>query len=503
LSADSSLHVFGAEPLTPERLVAIAEGRCAVRVEDGAAFVARLEEGHAIVRRKLASGEGIYGVSTGFGASFENRVGADHAEALAHNLVRYHGCGTGAPFGLVESAAIVAARAASLAHGASGIRWATLKALVALLEHRVLPVIPSEGSVGASGDLSPLSYVAAVLMGEREAYAGYGSSAVVEAHEALAKAGLERWQPAPKETLAIMNATSVMAGLGALALVRAERLATLACRATAMVSEAVEGSRAHFDARIFLAKPHPGSQRAAALVREALGVGLHPAAEGTRLQERYSIRCAPHVIGVLFDALTFAGPIVHTELNGASDNPLVDPESGGVLHGGNFYGGHITFVLDGLKTAVASVAELLERQLVLLLHRPTNGGLPSNLVAVTGDDRSAHHGFKGMEITASALVAEALKLTMPAGSFSRSTEGHNQDKVSMGAIAAREALRILDLAETVASIHLLACAQAMDLRGTTNPLHQRVRALVPTVTTDRRQDLDIRRIVEALREGAL
>ena len=258
---------------------------------------------------------------------------------------------------------------------------------------------------------------------------------------------------------------------------------------------------AHFSAEIFELKPHRGTRRAAAWIRESLA-GAPPAA-AARLQDRYSIRCAPHVIGVLLDALDFSRELLEIEINGVDDNPIIDPESGEVFHGGNFYGGHVAFVMDSLKAAVASVADLLDRQLLLLCAPETSGGLPANLI-----HGASNHGFKAMQISTSALTAEALKLTLPAASFSRSTESHNQDKVSMGTLAARDALRVVELTETVAAIGLLAGCQGAELRAA--PLPQRlavllaaVRAEVPAVHEDRRQDLDIARVLTLLRSGAL
>jgi histidine ammonia-lyase len=263
----------------------------------------------------------------------------------------------------------------------------------------------------------------------------------------------------------------------------------------------VAGNPAHFAAEIFELKPHRGTRRAAAWIRESLA-GAAPAAPA-RLQDRYSIRCAPHVIGVLLDALDFSRELLEIEINGVDDNPIIDPESGAVHHGGNFYGGHVAFVMDALKAAVASVADLLDRQLQLLCAPETSGGLPANLI-----HGASHHGFKAMQISASALTAEALKLTLPAASFSRSTESHNQDKVSMGTLAARDALRVVELTETVAAIGLLASCQGAELREAKLPprlamLLAVVRAEVPAVHEDRRQDLDIARVLTLLRSEAL
>jgi histidine ammonia-lyase len=215
------------------------------------------------------------------------------------------------------------------------------------------------------------------------------------------------------------------------------------------------------------------------------------------------------VVGVLLDALPWMRTWLETELNGANDNPLIDPDTGEALHGGNFYGGHACFVADALKNTVANVADLLDRQLALLCSPHTSNGLPENLAGRSGDDRAIHHGFKAMQIAASALAAEALKLCTPASVFSRSTECHNQDKVSMGTIAAREAQRVVELTETLAAIHTLAVCQAIDLRnGGVGPARLRalwscVRGRVPRVEEDRRQDSDIAAVLELLRADAL
>ena len=228
-----------------------------------------------------------------------------------------------------------------------------------------------------------------------------------------------------------------------------------------------------------------------------------------RIQDRYSLRCAPHVIGVLVDGFEFAKNLLEIELNGIDDNPIIDPDTGDILHGGNFYGGHVAFAMDGLKVAVANIADLLDRQMNLLCSPATSAGLPANLVATKGVAMAASNGFKAMQISASALTAEALKLTMPASAFSRSTESHNQDKVSMGTIASRDCLRILELTETVAAIFQLAVCQAVDLRqqvgvGRRGRLLQKaVRKSIPMVTEDRRQDRDIDAVLGLYRESGL
>jgi histidine ammonia-lyase len=300
-----------------------------------------------------------------------------------------------------------------------------------------------------------------------------------------------------------MNGTSVMTALACLAYGRAARVARLAAAITAILVDVTHGNPAHFDDRVLSAKPHPGQTRCGGWIRADLA-GDSKKSEPARLQDRYSLRCAPHVIGTLVDGLDFGRRVLETEINGVDDNPLV--VDGDVLHGGNFYGGHVCMVADLLKAQVAGVADLLDRQLVLLCSPETSDGLPANLVAV---DSVVHHGFKAMQISASALTAEALKLAMPASVFSRSTESHNQDKVSLGTIAARDLVRIVELTETVAAIGLLAALQAVDLRGTgscgtrARELHATVRAEIAMVVEDRRQDRDIDTVLRLLREDRL
>ncbi|EQD52825.1 Phenylalanine/histidine ammonia-lyase [mine drainage metagenome] len=375
------------------------------------------------------------------------------------HLIQYHGCGLGRYFDEPTAAAIVATRLVSLVYGFSGVRFDVLRQLHALLEYRIIPLIPEEGSVGASGDLTPLSYVAAVLMGERDVY--YEGN-ICQARVALEQIGLAPLTFKPKEGLALMNGTSVMTALSCLAWERAEYLTRLATRITAMASLAMDGNRGHFAPGLFAVKPHAGSQRVAEWIYNDLDGGQSDKVTG--VQDRYSIRCAPHVIGVLSDALDWMRRDIENELNSANDNPIVDPDNGIIYQGGHFYGGHIAFVADCLKTAVANIADLLDRQLALLVDSRFNNGLPRNLSGAIGKRAYVNHGFKAVQIAVSAWTAEALKLTMPASVFSRSTECHNQDKVSMGSIAARDALRVLELVEQVAAACLAAVTQALEIR---------------------------------------
>ncbi|PKR53128.1 HAL/PAL/TAL family ammonia-lyase [Thalassospira marina] len=451
---------FGNNRLSIEDVVALAEGRAKAALSDDAGFRQRIAKGVDFLDRELRDHGHIYGVTTGYGDSVLRRVPPHLVDELPLHLSRFHGCGLGAELSVPASRAVLAVRLASLCSGYSGVSIELLELLNAFFAHDMTPIIPEEGSVGASGDLTPLSYIAAALVGEREVMMG---GERLPADAALQKAGLQPLTLRPKEALAIMNGTSVMTALMCQAFMRAQYLCQISTRITALATIALHGNPAHFDARLFAAKPHPGQARIATNIASdlaMLGDGYQPA----RLQDRYSIRCAPHVIGVLADMMPTFRTTLETELNSANDNPLIDIEDETILHGGHFYGGHVAFVADGMKTLIANIADLMDRQMALLVDTKFNHGLPSNLSGSSADRASINHGLKAVQIGVSAWTAEALKNTMPASVFSRSTECHNQDKVSMGTIAARDCLRVLQLTEQVAAALLITVRQAMVLR---------------------------------------
>ncbi|MBC9249096.1 histidine ammonia-lyase [Pseudomonas alcaligenes] len=451
---------FGEAQLTIEQVVALASRNARAQLQGDAAYREKIAKGARFLDTLLDKEGVIYGVTTGYGDSCVVAVPLHQVEALPRHLFTFHGCGLGKLLDEASTRAVLAARLQSLCHGVSGVRVELLERLQAFLEFDVLPLIPEEGSVGASGDLTPLSYVAATLSGEREVmYQGERRSSA-EVHKELG------WTPLtlrPKEALALMNGTAVMTALACLAYSRADYLLQLATRITALNVVALEGNPEHFDERLFAAKPHPGQTQVAAWLREDLAVA-EPLPPLHRLQDRYSLRCAPHVLGVLADSLGLLRQFIEIELNSANDNPLFDAETERTLHGGHFYGGHIAFAMDSLKNLVGNVADLLDRQLALLVDTRYNHGLPSNLSGAPAETAMINHGFKAVQIGTSAWTAEALKNTIPASVFSRSTECHNQDKVSMGTIAARDALRSLELTEQVAAATLLAANQGVWLR---------------------------------------
>ncbi|KAF9536492.1 hypothetical protein EC957_010658 [Mortierella hygrophila] len=337
--------VVGARWLTIEDVLAVAERGAAVRLNQDATFQDRIERGANYLRTCLAGGATVYGVNTGYGDACEVGVSSALMGALPLQLTRFLGCGMGEHLDAEATLAVMVARLTSLAYGYSGVRWELLEKLMQLINERVLPRIPAEGSVGASGDLIPLSYVAAALVGEREVV-HHGKQCA--ASDVLAKLGIAPLVLAPKEGLALVNGTAVMTGLACLAWRRADYLTRLTCRLTALTTIALNGRSTHFDARLFKAKPHIGQGEAAAWIRMDLSGRADDSAQ--RVQDRYSVRCAPHVIGVARDALGWIRRDIETELNSANDNPLIDPDNECVLHGGNFYGGHIAFAMGTLQS---------------------------------------------------------------------------------------------------------------------------------------------------------
>jgi histidine ammonia-lyase len=500
---------IGRDRLTVEKLAAAAKGRLTARLCDSAEFEAKINTGAAFLDRALAEHGGIYGVTTGYGDSCTEVVSPEHYRDLPVNLTRYHGCGMGSFFNGETTRAVMIVRLNTLAQGFSGVSMDLLRAIDFFIEHDILPLIPEEGSVGASGDLTPLSYLAGALIGERRVRY---RNAVRPAAEVLAELGRRPYEFRPKEAIAIMNGTAVMNAVAALAFADAACLADLACRITAMFSIALKGNAYHFNRRLFELKPHPGQALAAEKIRAALpaektDAGLVPA----RIQDPYSIRCAPHVIGLFYDAADTLRAFIETEMNSANDNPVIDPETRSVYHGGHFYGGHICFAADALKNMVANIADLMDRQLALAVDVKYNRGLPPNL---SGSQNSFayNHGFKAVQIAASAWTAEALKNTMPASVFSRSTECHNQDKVSMGTIAARDLVRVNELTAQVMAASLLAAFQALRLRlakgelrsedlGAAEQTYAEIAGFFKPLEDDRPLEDDLRKAVELIQAG--
>jgi histidine ammonia-lyase len=493
--------VIADDDVSLETLMEVAfEGR-RVRLSTDPAWTAKLQKSRAALERSLGAGHRVYGVSTGVGYSSQHTVDPAHIQEFAYQIIRQHGCGLGEPFSVQQARAIVLARLVSLAKGYSAVRPELLQALCGLLNQGVLPVIPMLGSVGASGDLTPLSYLAAVLAGEREAYYDGG---ILPAAEALQRAGLAVHRFVPKESLAIMNGTAVMTAIGAINAARMERALATGEAATALAVEVLFGRSQAFAPIAHRLKHHPGQIAAADAIRSALVGGRtidSGKQEGRLIQDPYSIRCAPHVLGAARDGLAWVQEVLHRELNSVNDNPIVDPEGGETVFAGNFYGGHVALAMDLVKIAAASVADLADRQFALLLDARLNAGLPETLVAYEGC------GVKALQITCSALTALAVQRSASDTVLSRPTEASNQDKVSMGLNAAINAAETITLLQQVLATLLVGLSNAAALREErlfsprAQRLLDRVRSRSPVLTADRRLDHDLRRLAQAIDAG--
>ena len=487
-------------------IVGVVRDGVQVKISESSRFVQRIEKTRKMLMKAMRDGVAVYGVNTGYGRSCGRRISMDIALKNGMNIFRFHGCGTGEPIGIEETRAAMLCRIICLARGYSGVSMALLRQMADFLNKGITPVVPCEGSVGASGDLTPMSYIGACLAGEREVF--YQGERMPTSR-AMKKTGLKPHEYLPKEPLSMINGTTTMTGIAVMNIERTQRLLSAAIYATALSVHAVKGNAHHYHPVISEAKPFAGQIFVAEKISHLLKAKISPRQleddSLEALQDPYSLRCAPQVIGVLYDALSWIKNWVEIEANSSNDNPIFDPATGQVLMGGNFYGGHIAFAMDGLKAALASVADMCDRQVMLLVHPSFNRGLPGDLVGIIDKSNGLYHGFKAMSLASSALAAEALKLTMPAASFSRSTESHNQDKVSMGTIAARDAERICTLTERALSIHLMAAAQACHLRKNINtrPLLSKVAREIglisPPLAEDRPLDKDIEKMCAAIR----
>jgi len=424
----------------------------------------RVEASRAVVERLLASGATAYGINTGFGELSTVRIPPDQVRQLQLNLVRSHSCGVGSPLTEEETRAMMLLRANALAKGLSGVRPVVIETLCALLARGVHPLIPSQGSVGASGDLAPLAHLALVTIGEGEAvYQGER----VTGGEALRRAGIAPLALEAKEGLALLNGTQGMLALAALALREAFLLADTADAAAALSLDALRGSPAAFDARIQLARPYDGQALVAERLRRMnegseIRESHRSAQRDPRVQDAYSLRCVPQVHGAARDALEQAAATLAVELNSATDNPLVFPagEAGGeaVLSGGNFHGQPVAMAADQMAVALATLAGISERRIEHMTN-PHTSLLPAFLVANPG----LNSGFMMLQVTAAALASETKALATPHSVDSIPTSANQEDYVSMGMGAARRLKPMLENLRNILAIELLCACQGIDL----------------------------------------
>ena len=443
----------------------------------------------AVIQAIVAEERVVYGVNTGFGKLASTHIARDDLETLQRNLVLSHASGTGAALAEPVTRLVMAMKAASLARGYSGISEATLDQLLAMLEASVLPVIPEKGSVGASGDLAPLAHMTACMIGVGDAR---HQGRTLAAAEALAAAGLVPITLHPKEGLALLNGTQVSTSLALAALVRIERLFQTALVTGAMSVDAARGSDAPFDARIHAIRGHRGQIEVAAAFRELVAESAIRAShlDCGKVQDPYSLRCQPQVMGAVLEQLRHATSVVLTEANAVSDNPLVfadeGPGSGDVLSGGNFHAEPIALAADQIAIATSEIAAMAERRIAMLTDGSISG-LPPFLVA----DPGLNSGFMIAHVTAAALACEIKQRAMPASVDSLPTSANQEDHVSMATHAARRLFAMAEDLEAVLAIELLAAGQGLDVHAPipTSPRlaqpHQALRAQVATYTTDR------------------
>jgi histidine ammonia-lyase len=483
-------------------VAAVAEG-APVTLPDLAR--ARVAAGRAVVEDAVASGATIYGVTTGFGSLADVRIEPDKAAELQHGIVRSHATAVGPPLSREEARAMLLLRAHELALGHSGVRPELVDLMVEMLNRDVIPAVPQQGSLGASGDLAPLANLALPLIGAGEVLADAGTE---PGTDAMRRAGLSPLTLEAKEGLALVNGTQGMLAIGSLAADRLALLSKTADVVAAMTIEAALGTDAPFDYRLQRLRPHPGQAASASNLRLLLAgspiLASHRDSEHL-VQDAYSLRCAPQVHGATRDALAFAESVLETELNAISDNPIVLPDDGDIVSGGNFHGQPVAVAMDALAAATVGLASISERRLYRLLDPALSNGLPAFLVPESG----LNSGFMLVQYTAASLVSESKSLAHPASVDSIPSSAGQEDHVSMGMTAARHAREIVANAETVVALEALGAAQALDLRTPLEPgpatraVRQALRATIPFFDEDREFGPDIASAIALVRSGAL
>jgi histidine ammonia-lyase len=485
--------------LTLDDLCAIAFDRAPVSLTDDAR--ARVDAARAVVDTFARGNQPVYGINTGFGNFAEVRVPVESLAELQVNLLRSHAAGVGEPLSIPVVRATMALRANVLAKGYSGIRRETLERLIDLINHGVHPVVPSRGSVGASGDLAPLAHLSLVLIGEGEVWHGDRRA---PGADGLARAGLMPVVLAPKEGLALINGTQPSTALLGLALAASLRLVRAADIAAALSIDGLQGSTRPFDARIHAARGLPGQSLSAENLRNLMaGSGINAAhANCGRVQDAYSMRCAAQVHGTAREAVRFAERTFLAEANAATDNPMVFADTGEIVSGGNFHGAPVALAADVLAIGLTQLATISERRSDRLVN-PASSGLPAFLTRQGG----LQSGLMMAQVTAAALTSELKTLAHPASVDTIPTSGNTEDHVSMSMAAALKAERAAAIARDVVAIEILCACQAIDLLdglSTSAPLarvHALVRGRVPILTADRPPSHDIHEISRLIESG--
>jgi len=504
-----ALHIIGND-LTPEDVREVAvEHRPVLLDPDARAAVGRAR---AVVDALVAGNKVSYAITTGVGKLSDVRIAGDQIREMQVNLVRSHAVGVGEPLPLSETRAMMLLRANSLSKGFSGVRAGTVDAICEMLNRGVTPFVPSQGSVGASGDLAPLAHLALALIGEGECVDERGVR--ISTADAFRRAQVKPLVLEAKEAVSLINGTQGMLAVGSLALLAAETLADSADVIGALTLDALRGTDAAFDERIHRARPHSGQLKTAENLRRMLeGSQIREShRDCARVQDAYSLRCIPQVHGAVRDTLAHCRSVMETEINSAVDNPLVfvknqkqEDGEGDVISGGNFHGEPVAFALDFLGIALSALAGICERRLERLVNPALNEGLPPFLAAGAG----LNSGFMMPQVTAAALVSENKVLAHPASVDSITTSGNKEDYVSMGMTAAMKLKRIVENTRNAMAIEAMAAAQALDFvaplktgkRG--QAAHAAIRSVCPTMDKDRVMYQDFARIAELIASGKI
>ncbi len=504
-----------------EELYNIVNNNYEVSFPEDKAFIERLKKSRKFLEDYIAKGYPVYGVTTGFGDSCDNQIHSERSHLLQKYLVAYHGIGMGDYFSEKEGRAVVLARLNSNIKGYSAIRAELAEIMLSFLNKGISPAIPKLGSVGASGDLTPLGYLAAAIMGERNVYY---KGELTTTSEAFKKENITPLPLQAKEGLAIMNGTSVMTALISLAWMDIKRLANISDFITGATVEVLEGNDLPYREKVSAIKNHIGQIDSANYITSVIKDSKRARKyedllkdigtidedlykkHDVKIQDRYSLRCAPHVNGALRDTLIFTKTWIENELNSSNDNPLIDEENNIIYNSGNFYGGHITLAADYLRVAVANISDLAEKQAELIIDGKFNN-LTSNLIPFIDEPSKMgiFHGFKAAQITMTALASEANFLSAPVSIHSRPTESLNQDKVSLGTISARKLREQVELIYNQYSVHIMALTQAMDLIGIdkfgsfSKKVYKEIRNISKFVDEDRALDTDAKKVADFLK----
>lgn len=487
------------DSLSFEQVIEVARG--ATSLELGVAGRAKLIRSRRVIEKILDGNQPVYGVTTGFGKFSDVAISPEDRNSLQKNIIMSHAGGVGDPLPRDVVRAMMLLRANSLVKGYSGVREEVVLLLVDMLNHSIHPVVPCKGSVGASGDLVPLAHIALGLTGSGEVeYRGR----VVPAVEAFRQAKLHPLKPTAKEGLALINGTQYMGAFGCLAVHDAQELLKASLIAAAMSFEALRGIPKAYDSRVQEVRPHAGQRRCAAAMRRLLkGSDLMTQNLSERVQDAYTLRCIPQVHGASLDAFDYVQRVLEVEINSATDNPLIFPDTGDVISGGNFHGQPLALALDFLALAAAELGSIAERRIERLVN-PALSGLPPFLTERGG----LNSGLMILQYTAASLVSENKVLGHPASVDSIPTSGNQEDHVSMGSIAARKANTVVDNVSWIIAGELLAAAQALDFASHNLGVgaritHQLVREVVPHWDDDRILHRDLNRVHELLLTGVI